>query len=363
MDKALDKATSSNSKKKENADISQNSNDHSTNNKSLQKENIDSKDSIEVWTKRYDFKAGTEIIFFDDFENEEIGEIPTKWHYTKGLVETVSIKSKGKAMSGEMAFLRPNWEKDYTLPDQYTIEFDIFLSGDITGAYNYGLFFGDENYRRMAAIYTYLGEMSLHNVVSGKYEGYDKADLTEQWHHISISVNKNNVKGYFNEFRMFNSRFPNGKIPKTFWLKNCCYKHETPYMFMMDNFKIAVGKQADIKQEIISGKFISHSIHFNYNSDQIVARSYAEINRIADMLKENPEINLSIEGHTDSDGSEEYNLSLSKKRANAVRAALLALDVNASRLISTGHGESKPIMENSSSEGKAMNRRVEFIRT
>ncbi|MEL6358249.1 MAG: hypothetical protein AAFQ37_15110, partial [Bacteroidota bacterium] len=64
--------------------------------------------AIEVWTKRYDFKAGKEIIFFDDFEGEEVSEIPSKWAYQKGIMEVVEVNNEhGNVMMGDLGYGHP----------------------------------------------------------------------------------------------------------------------------------------------------------------------------------------------------------------------------------------------------------------
>ena len=77
---------------------------------------------------------------------------------------------------------------------------------------------------------------------------------------------------------------------------------------------------------------------------------------IADMMKQHPHINLSIEGHTDSDGSTAYNQSLSEARALSVKNALVQLSVDGRRLTAIGYGESAPMTSNNSQSGKAKNR-------
>ena len=79
------------------------------------------------------------------------------------------------------------------------------------------------------------------------------------------------------------------------------------------------------------------------------------------MMNEHKDVRLRIEGHTDGDGSETYNLSLSEKRAAAVRIALMKEGISQDRLKAKGYGESQPVASNSTDEGKAQNRRVEFI--
>lgn len=86
------------------------------------------------------------------------------------------------------------------------------------------------------------------------------------------------------------------------------------------------------------------------------------INEIAKLMKEHSDVNFSIEGHTDGDGEETLNQKLSERRAAAVGTELVDLGINESRLQTKGWGESKPVDNNTSSEGKANNRRVEFVK-
>ena len=86
------------------------------------------------------------------------------------------------------------------------------------------------------------------------------------------------------------------------------------------------------------------------------------INYLVNMMQEHSELKFSVEGHTDADGDDASNQKLSEARAKAVVDKLTELGIAKDRLKSKGWGESKPITENSSSEGKAQNRRVEFVK-
>jgi outer membrane protein OmpA-like peptidoglycan-associated protein len=86
------------------------------------------------------------------------------------------------------------------------------------------------------------------------------------------------------------------------------------------------------------------------------------INEIATLMKEHPDISFSVEGHTDSDGDADMNQTLSEDRAETVKNQLISMGISADRLSSKGFGESMPINTNSSPEGKAENRRVEFVK-
>jgi outer membrane protein OmpA-like peptidoglycan-associated protein len=85
-----------------------------------------------------------------------------------------------------------------------------------------------------------------------------------------------------------------------------------------------------------------------------------EIQDLAQILNKYPDTNVLIEGHTDSTGSEEYNLTLSRQRAQSVANYLAQLEVNPTRFTIMGYGESQPIAENESAEGRAQNRRVDL---
>lgn len=86
------------------------------------------------------------------------------------------------------------------------------------------------------------------------------------------------------------------------------------------------------------------------------------VEQIIEMMRQAPEIKISVEGHTDSDGSNESNLKLSEARAKAVVELIVKGGIDAARLSSAGYGEEKPIADNSTEEGKAKNRRVELIK-
>ncbi len=113
-----------------------------------------------------------------------------------------------------------------------------------------------------------------------------------------------------------------------------------------------------VKREKIE---INDKIYFAYDSDRILPRSYELLDAVAKVISEHTEIPaIFIEGHTDADGNDGYNLDLSDRRAKAVMAYLGQAGVESGRLQAKGFGESQPIADNTTEEGKAQNRRVEF---
>jgi outer membrane protein OmpA-like peptidoglycan-associated protein len=103
------------------------------------------------------------------------------------------------------------------------------------------------------------------------------------------------------------------------------------------------------------------SILFEPSSDRILPESEPVLAEVAAVMKINPEMILRIEGHTDKAGTSEANLELSKRRAAAVRSALISLGVDSKRVTSVGCGSDYPLSDNKTEEGRANNRRVEFV--
>lgn len=123
-------------------------------------------------------------------------------------------------------------------------------------------------------------------------------------------------------------------------------------------------QSAAIEKEIeADGAADIQAIFFATDSAEIRAESEPALAAIADVLKRHPDWHMSIEGHTDSQADDAYNLDLSKQRAAAVKVALVTLyDIADARLTTDGHGESKPIGDNKTLAGRAQNRRVELVK-
>ncbi|MFS8606855.1 MAG: OmpA family protein [Gammaproteobacteria bacterium] len=101
-------------------------------------------------------------------------------------------------------------------------------------------------------------------------------------------------------------------------------------------------------------------VNFEFNSATLTTEAREILLGVAEALRGEPNLRAEIAGHTDSSGSDQYNLELSQRRAEAVRDFLVSQGIAASRLIARGYGESQPIADNSTESGRALNRRVEF---
>jgi outer membrane protein OmpA-like peptidoglycan-associated protein len=108
---------------------------------------------------------------------------------------------------------------------------------------------------------------------------------------------------------------------------------------------------------------IKEQIHFETNKAVIKADSFPILDAVRDVLRDNPKIKLEIQGHTDNVGNGPYNMKLSQARADSVRQYIVTHGIEAGRLISKGYGMTQPLVPNSSEGNRALNRRVQFIRT
>jgi outer membrane protein OmpA-like peptidoglycan-associated protein len=114
------------------------------------------------------------------------------------------------------------------------------------------------------------------------------------------------------------------------------------------------------KEDAIKITNIASKIFFETNSDKLKVASLSQLDELVIILKKYEYAKLTIEGHADSQGADDYNLNLSQKRTDAVKAYLMSKGIWESRLTGVGYGESRPVADNNTPEGRAKNRRVEL---
>jgi OmpA-OmpF porin, OOP family len=120
------------------------------------------------------------------------------------------------------------------------------------------------------------------------------------------------------------------------------------------------GFQVDANCHIIEQTVVVRAVDFEFNSTQLTAPAQRTLDEVATALLTQPELNVEVQGHTDSIGTETYNLGLSERRAVAVKAYLVSRGLSATALTAKGYGKAKPIASNETAEGRAQNRRVAF---
>jgi outer membrane protein OmpA-like peptidoglycan-associated protein len=104
-------------------------------------------------------------------------------------------------------------------------------------------------------------------------------------------------------------------------------------------------------------------ILFGYDKSDLSGSAQGNLDKLVNVLKNYPETNIEVQGHTDSKGSDKYNQGLSERRANAVSTYLIGKNVAGSRITTKGYGETAPVADNDTEDGRAQNRRVTFLIT
>lgn len=324
------------------------------------------------WNK-YDFVPGDVIIFEDNLEGEKNGEFPSKWDLTKGSIEVATfneenviyfIKCNTNGGGGIVPLLK-NVSEDY-LPDEFTIEFDAFFESTSP----YTLYLTDyKNQKKLEKttqqndkwLRFYQNSVDGHNINAGYYPGTSGKDTKaiNSWRHFAISFNKRALKVYLDDARVLN--IPNlGYEPTGITLG--FHNPSGNSKGYVKNIRIAKGAVPLYDKFLTNGKIVTNGIKFDKNKSTIKPESYGVINEIVNILKENQGLKFSVEGHTDSDGDEKANQKLSEERAQSVISKMVEFGIATDRLTVKGYGESKPIDSNLTPEGKANNRRVEFIK-
>lgn len=314
-----------------------------------------------TWAK-YDFVPGTEIIFEDNLEGEQNGEFPSKWDLKAGTVEIANLDGENVIWFRKTdSKIIPLINVINFLPEEFTIEFDYQMFNSTQ--HHYQLYFNGEDGKRALSWIDFSGRgLGYHTThVNTTINGDINAKFTPGWKHAAISFNKRALKVYIDDQRVLN--IPNIDVVfKSFSIKSGLGTSATEAKSTIKNIRIAKGAVPLYDKFLTDGKFVTTGIKFDVNKATIKPESMGIINYVVKMMSDHPELKFSVEGHTDSDGETAVNQKLSEARAKSVLEAMTKLGISSDRLTSKGHGESKPMAENDTPEGKAQNRRVEFVK-
>lgn len=331
---------------------------------------------LKVYSK-FDFVPGSTILYFDNFEKDNIGETPEGW-ITSSAAEVVNIEGlegnwNKMAATSSKHIVR---NKKQSWGNNFTIEFDLLIvkSGydprmNIALINSSGKMVTDETL--LIDLKPVLTFESI--IVAG---GKSRVSLTSKDGKI-ISDNMNEELNYTNTVPVHISICVQGKRFRMWWNEKKLYdlaainEEYLPNQFgftfgsvggsdfYVSNIRVAKDIP-DTRAKFEQGKVVSNLLFFSGTSD-LKPESMGSLLDISKVLKD-VSTPVKIIGHTDSDGDETSNQKLSLQRAEAVKAVLVKqYGIDESKLTTEGRGEAQPIASNTNAEGKAQNRRVEFI--
>lgn len=346
----------------------------------------------EAYKSKFDFVAGEKIIYQYDFADVNVGDTPDGWQID-GSAEIVEVDG----YEGRFAMINTNSsiipEVFDNLPSDLTIQFDLVVTDPFAWGSNQ-LYFAmastdpnkipagqddDLGFVKNKVLWVSFhpgSQFASANKGHGGYklrtpEGikngtFNAESFTDKGSgrlaKISIWKQKKRIRVYVNENKVLDlpSLMPEDMIINTFVWSVYSYYNDNKYF--VSNIRIAESLPDTRKNFAQNGKYSTTGILFDVNSDVIKPESFGVIKEIANMLKSNAGAKVMIVGHTDSDGDEGKNLELSKRRAESVKKALVKdFGVDTNLLSTDGKGEGNPVAGNDTPQGKANNRRVEFL--
>jgi len=333
---------------------------------------------------KFDFIPGEQIIAVEDFTQDAIGDFPARWNTnTSGEVVTIEgEEGRWLKLSGR-GLLYPEFLAE--IPDNATVEFELMVNPE------YSYYCGCMNLRFIDSGNRNLlnpddkneVRINIHPQTAGGGSGStlvetrdasgatvikNERDQSRLVHrgiapkaHVAVWRQKNRLRVYLNEEKVWD--LPRAFQPDAKYrlvLETGACENSTPYIA---NLRVAAGAPDTRNKLITEGRLVTRGILFDSGSDRIKPESYGTLKDIAAVLTENASVRVRIIGHTDSDGDDASNLDLSKRRSAAVKDALSKeFAIDSGRMEADGKGESLPAGSNDSPQGKANNRRVEFVK-
>lgn len=313
---------------------------------------------------KIEFVPGERTVFFDDFSDAAEGEPPPHW---KVRGDAMEIRAGGGVKQLTNIGHSNITSAPINFPASFTFEVDLkfpFPSDEIGVAdFNLETKAGKGAARIRISGYPgngtieYLAEDSKDRLDQKKVPGIDFGQPVR----VALWSQEGRFRVYINGERILDSS--NTTVPPV----SIIYVEFNGAMAPAEVGirRVRVAESAPDFATVIgaTGKYVTHGINFDTDSDRLKPESAPVLRQVVAGLEKNPNLKLEIDGYTDSVGNAAHNLDLSKWRAEAVRNVLVAqFGVDAARLTSNGFGAAKPIASNDTADGRAQNRRVEFLR-
>ena len=302
-----------------------------------------------------DFVPGEKAVFYDDFTDMTKGAAPPHWKVRGGAAK---LNPAGRLVLVDRLSLYPNIK---SLPKNFTVETE-FVPKEVSGGNMCWVFENQDSTFQWAARFQFdTGE--IYATLNVNNEGWSKLGEGRvkiqygKLNRLAVWYQDSRVRMYVNDERAVDLN----QLELKPWSRTVLeFASDSPVE--LGTVRVAESTP-DISQVLLStGKYVSHAIQFDTGSDQLRPESMNVIKEVAAALRKQVALKVCVEGHTDSTGDAAKNLELSKRRAEAVRGALEKLGIGADRLTIEGHGQTKPMAPNDTPQGRAENRRVEFVK-
>jgi outer membrane protein OmpA-like peptidoglycan-associated protein len=310
-----------------------------------------------------DFEPGARTLVLNDFTDDNVGDFPRHFELIDGSFEIVEWDGGRylRALSGGI-FAIPLPE---TLPEQFTLETAVSVQhGNGSVEVMPGQWFRSRRDYRGSAVavrYDQAGVQAIQETGPSAMRIHDPGIVRDQVAPLQVMADGEHMKVYLDGRRIAN--VPNSVFPRTDTLFMAVDYAYDDNPILIAPIRIASGGRDLYGALERDGRVALEGIYFDTDSDRLRSESHATLAEVGAMLNEHPDLSLSVEGHTDSQGDDAYNLDLSDRRAASVRRYLISeLGIEAVRLSSRGLGETQPVASNDTPDGRQQNRRVELVR-